>query len=67
MDIFFSNKQTKAKEIIIPSDTIAEIPRREFDLIEFIKKVKADPRFGTIVALAIDEEEHTLSIFAEKR
>ena len=66
MDIFFSNKQTKAKQIIIPSDTIAEIPRREFDLIEFIKKVKSDPRFGTIVALAIDEETHTLSIFAEK-
>ena len=67
MDIFFSSKPTKAKEITIPSDDIAEIPRREFDLIEFIKTVKKDPRFGAIVALAIDEEEHILSIFAEKK
>lgn len=67
MDIFFSNKLSKAKEITIPSDDIAEIPRREFDLIEFIKKVKKDRRFGLIVALAIDEENYTLSIFAEKK
>jgi hypothetical protein len=66
MDMFFSNKPTKSKQIIIPSDDIREIPRREYDLIEFIKKVKLDRRFGTIVALGIDEEAHTLSIFTEK-
>lgn len=65
MDIFFS---TNAKEgTIIPADNIAEIPRREFDLIEFIKKVKSDKRFGDVVALTIDEENHILSIWAERK
>ena len=38
--------------------TGAVVPRREYDLIEFYKKVKRDPRFVKIIGVKFDEENH---------
>ena len=45
-------------ESVVSTGTI--VPRREYDLIEFYKKVKQDPRFDKIIGVEFDEEIHTV-------
>ena len=43
-------------ESVVSTGTV--VPRREYDLIEFYKKVKQDSRFVKIIGVEFDEEEH---------
>ena len=43
------------------------VPRREFDLIEFYKKVKKDPRFAAFIGVEFDIDGHMIVFHVIRR